>query len=75
MDAKQIESYEFCKSHLIQLRDGGNKLPYKPQMYGCGSRDPRITFELQEIHNEMMDGIKSSILNAQSKIQEIIDKI
>ena len=75
MTDKQITRYEYCKKYLSYLNKWKNELPFKIQQFGCGSGQPSIEYELEEIHNTMyndiIDIIKEVIVEVEVKIEEI----
>lgn len=75
MTEKQIQDYEYCKWHLAQLKDMKERSPFRAQMHGCGSRDAKITHELQAIHTEMYNSIHKAIDDAENAIKEMIASI
>ena len=75
MTQEQIKNYEYCKKHLTDLSAMEEKSQFEPQMYGCGSRDERITFELQDIHKDMYNSIQAAIKEAKQKINDKIEKL
>jgi len=71
----QIKDYEYCKDYKADLDGFTDKLPFGIQRYGCGSRDPKITFTLEQIHRDMYETCRKAIFDAHKKVQEMIDSI
>ena len=74
MTKEQIAIYEYCKTHLEDIKAWKEKLPFKNQKYGCGTGSERITFTLENIHQKMYSEVYTALNKASKEIQEIIDK-
>lgn len=75
MTDEQIKNYEYCKAYLEAISQMIAKIPFKSQLFGCGSQSDRITFELEEIHLDMYNGISNAISTAKEKINKKIETL
>jgi len=75
MEIEQIEIYEYCKKYLKKLDTYTETLPFKSQEFGCGSKQPNIEYELENIHKKMYSEVFNAMHNANKKVNEIIKNI
>jgi len=75
MTKQEIETYEYCKNHLNDIKNWIENMPFKWQKYGGGTGSPDIEYVLQKIHLSMHDKVHESINEAKETIQKIIDDV
>ena len=75
MTKKEIEKYEYCKSHIEFVEECKKRLTFGFQKYGCGSGRPSIEYRLEDIHREMYEKVIKAINDAKNEAQKIINSI
>jgi hypothetical protein len=75
MTKEQIEKYEILKKDLQKLENWKENLPFGRQNHGCGSKDGRIFFELEDIHRQMYESVELAMNKAVSDIRKMIDEL
>lgn len=75
MTAEEIEKYEYCKTYLAFVARWKEEMPVKRQHHGCGSQRPNIEHALERIHVEMYQSICVALREAETNVNQIIEKI
>ena len=75
MTQDQINDYKICETYLTRLTNLSDKSPVEPQVFSCGSRDPKINFTLQEIHSEFYTEVSRAFEKAKRQVSEQVKAI
>lgn len=75
MTQEQIKEWEYCNKYAEALRNYKINSSVKSQHHGCGSRDPKITFDLEAIHKDLYKDILNAFIKAEKRVQKIIEGI
>lgn len=75
MTKEQIQDYTYCQTYQKNFEEWKKRIPFGSQHFGCGSRDPRITFKLEAIHREMYNSVLKSINTAEDEVKRLISEI
>lgn len=75
MTQEQIKKWEYCNKYMTALENYKINSSVKSQHHGCGSQDPKITFELEAIHKDLYSAVFNAFIKAEEKVQKIIENI